>query len=218
MRVKQTAQQRQTVKVVIGELPKKRRRRQRKRQAKKEEPQATRLITQFVQQFPPPPNAPQSLPLQQQPSEPRRLIPERQPNDTIDLIDRKNFVLDELSKQFQQGPQGPTPATSTLPSRGPASPVYMSNIPTPDFSNIPEEPRKLPSTREPGRPMPLPRPEYTPEFRMPEASSSGEDERRRRFERMTKAMLVSYLSQKGLKGLGRLNKNKLVELAMKYSD
>ena len=52
MRVKQEAQQRQTVKVVIGELPKKRRRRARKSKPKEKEPTQSRIITQYIQQFP----------------------------------------------------------------------------------------------------------------------------------------------------------------------
>lgn len=178
MRDKQTVQQRQNVKVIIGDLPRKRRTRRRRKAPKKEEPPATRLITQFVQQFPPLPNMSQNLPLQQQPSEPKRLMPERQPDEAIDFIDRKNFVLNELAKSLEQQ-------------------------------------QKMPSTPKPASP----RPSATPDILKPDADSGDLDEQRRElYDSMKVGVLRGLLRRFKIKGLDKLNKSELVQLAVDLLD
>jgi len=210
MRVKQEAQQRQTVKVVIGELPKKRRRKARKSKPKEKETPQTRIVTQYVQQFPPPPNSNVQLPQTAQPSQPIRPFPERQPNDPIDLVDRKNFVLGKLAEQL-------TRQSSYAPS-----PIEFPEVPTPSFG-IPRSSYPSPLPSQPGRFNRERQPEdaiqlggmTTPPI-LNEASSSSLDERRKDFERTPNKGLIKQLEEMGLRGVRGKNKRQLVDLAMKY--
>lgn len=206
MRVKQQAQQRQTVKVVIGELPKKRKRRARKSKPKEKETPQTRIVTQYVQQFPPPPNSNIQLPQIAQPNQPLRQMPERQPDDPIDLVDRKNFVLNKLAEQFSR-------ESSYVPS-----PVRISEVPTPDFgipkSTVPSEPGRMRREKTPGDSVSFSGISTPPIFN--QASSSSEDYRRRDFERTPKKELIRRLEEIGKRGIRNKNKSQLIDLAMSF--
>lgn len=214
MRVKQEAQQRQTVKVVIGELPKKRRRRARRSKPKEKEPTQTRIVTQYLQQFPPAPNSTQTLPQTAQPNQPIRPFPERQPNDPIDLVDRKNYVLEKLAEQFSRSSGSSTPYVP--------SPIEIPEVPTPDFGiprpsypkPLPSQPGRFDRERQPEDSIPLGGMNAPPIFN--QASSSGQDEKRRLYERYTKKLLIEKLKDIGMKGIKNKNKEQLVELAVNY--